>query len=329
MSVHFPPEWAPHDRVLIGFPGIRDEWGDAFDAARTEIIAFAQAVADGGAGERVHLIASPGEPTEMARSLAGSHVDLLSLEVGDIWLRDTGPIIVRDPDISDGWVARDFGFNGWGHKYVMPGDETIATRTIQLFAWCGTVCDWVLEGGAIDVDGTGLAVTTEQCLLNPNRNPTLDRAEIEANLARDLGLKLILWLGDGLRGDHTDGHVDNLARFVGPNLLMLPHATDSDDPNADIYADAKARAQAAGVQVVTLPSPGKYLINGEIAPASHMNFYIGNTVVVMPAFGGPTDAQAAYILQQTFPSRRIIPLPSQALLSGGGSFHCSSQQIPA
>ena len=328
MSVYFPPEWAPHDRVLIGFPGIRDEWGDAFDAARIEIIAFAQAVADKGAGETVHLIATPGEPTDAARNLAGPHVDVLSLEVGDIWLRDTGPIMVRG-DATHGWVARYFGFNGWGHKYVMPGDETLAARLIQHFDWPGQACDWVLEGGAIDVDGTGLCVTTEQCLLNPNRNPTLSRGDIEANLARDLGIDRVLWLGDGLVGDHTDGHVDNLARFVGPNLLMLPHATGDDDPNAAIYADAKARAEAVGVQVVTLPSLGLYRLDGDIAPASHMNFYIGNTVVVMPAFGGPTDAQAAYILQQTFPSRRIIPLPSHALLSGGGSFHCSSQQIPA
>jgi agmatine deiminase len=326
MTVIFPAEWAPHDRVLIGFPGLSHEWGDAFDGARAEIAAFANAVADGGAGENVHLIAQPGEAADMARTLVGPNVDVLPLDIGDIWVRDTGPIMVQSSDGS--FSARDFGFNGWGHKYVMPGDETLAARVIQHFEWPGQTCDWVLEGGAIDVDGTGLCVTTEQCLLNPNRNPSLSREDITERLHRDLGIDRILWLGDGLAGDHTDGHVDNLARFVGPNTLLLPHATGDDDPNAAIYADAQARAKNFGVEVITIPSPGRFVQDSAIVPASHMNFYIGNRVVIMPAFGGPSDAQAAYVLEKLFPTRRIIPLASHALLSGGGSFHCSSQQIP-
>jgi agmatine deiminase len=139
----------------------------------------------------------------------------------------------------------------------------------------------------------------------------------------------VLWLGDGLVGDHTDGHVDNLARFIAPNTLLLPHAAGNDDPNAAIYADAQARAEAFGVDVVTIPSPGRFVQNGEVVPASYMNFYIGNSIVAMPAFGLPTDAQAAYILEKLFPTRRVVPLPSLNVLSGGGSFHCSSQQIPA
>ncbi len=330
----FPAEWAPHARVLIGFPGLAHEWQDAFAGARAEIAAFADAVADEGRGEQVHLVASPGEPAAMARSLAGPHVDVIPLEIGDIWLRDTGPIMVQDADGDRDsnppqWSARDFGFNGWGHKYVMPGDETIASRLAHHFGWPSQQCDWVLEGGAIDVDGTGLCVTTEQCLLHPNRNPALSKADIEARLARDLGISRILWLGEGLAGDHTDGHVDNLARFVAPNRLLLPVANGPDDPNCEVYEDAAARARAFGVDLVTIPSPGRFVQDGAIAPASYMNFYIGNRIIAMPAFGLPTDAQAAYVLERLFPGRRVVPLSSVNVLSGGGSFHCSSQQIPA
>jgi agmatine deiminase len=186
----------------------------------------------------------------------------------------------------------------------------------------------ILEGGAIDVDGAGLLVTTEQCLLNLNRNPLMTREDIEAQLELDLGVKRVLWLGDGLIGDHTDGHVDNLARFVGPGKLALPVADGPDDPNAAVYADAWARARAFGVEVVPLPSPGLIEIDGEVAAASYMNFYIGNAAVIVPTHGAPNDDLAVKAIAALFPDRETIGLQTDHILTGGGSFHCISQQVP-
>jgi agmatine deiminase len=191
-----------------------------------------------------------------------------------------------------------------------------------------SACDWILEGGSIDVDGEGLAVTTVDCLLNPNRNPAMDKAQIEARLRDELGIDGLLWLGDGLANDHTDGHIDNLARFVGPNHLVIPEARDADDPNADAYADAKARAETFGCKVTALPSVGRFERDGEAVPASYMNFYIGNMVVVVPTYGSRHDDDALTELSTLFPDRRIVGLNADAVLTGGGSFHCSSQQVP-
>lgn len=184
----------------------------------------------------------------------------------------------------------------------MDGDQEIGAELAQDAGLDVTVADWILEGGAIDGDGTGLAATTEQCLLNPNRNPHLSRAEIEERLARDLNFTRVLWLGDGLINDHTDGHVDNLARFVAPNTLALPVATGADDPDAAIYADARARAQAFGVTVRDVPSPGRIETDGRIEPASYMNFTITTRLVVVPTFGSPTMPMAWPQWPRCFPT---------------------------
>jgi agmatine deiminase len=320
------PEWARHERTWIGFPAIRDEWGDAFDAARVQIAGFAQAIADGGAGEVVHIVCNSARDAAIARDLVSDHVDVLVEPLGDVWLRDTAPIITSS---GADRRAADFRFNGWGHKYLMPGDQDIGQRLAARFGFPRDPHDWVLEGGGIDWDGAGRIVTTEQCLLNPNRNPGADKSDVERWLKKALGVQDILWLGDGLHGDHTDGHVDNLARFVAPGRLLLPVASGTDDPNAATYADAHARAAAWDVEVVSIPSPGRVELDGEALPASYMNFFIGNTVVAMPAYGTPHDDAAAAVLADCFPDRRIVPLPSIAILSGGGSFHCTSQQVPA
>ena len=186
----------------------------------------------------------------------------------------------------------------------------------------------VLEGGALDGDGTGLVATTEQCLLNPNRNPGMSREEIESELARTLGFDRVLWLGDGLINDHTDGHVDNLARLVGTNRLIVPEATGQDDPNAAIYADATARAEAFGVEVVRIPSPGLITRDGVIEPASYVNFAITTHLVVVPTFGSPHDEAGVAAIAALFPDRETVGLRAEAVLAGGGGFHCASQQMP-
>ncbi|WP_419827592.1 agmatine deiminase family protein [Sphingomonas sp.] len=322
MTPRQPPEWAPHDAVWIGFPSHPDLWEDDLAPARAEVAAFARAVHAGGRGERVLLVCADEASADAARGLAGDAAEAILLPFGDVWLRDTGPILLGDG------TARDFLFNWWGGKYDLPGDEELAALLAEHRGMPAMRCDWVLEGGAIDVDGTGLGVTTEQCLLNPNRNPSLSRAEIEARLAQDLGIRRLLWLGDGLAHDHTDGHVDNLARFVGENRLAIPEPAGDDDPNAAVYADARIRAEAAGVEVALLPSPGRVTRDGEVVPASYMNFYIGNAAVVVPVYGAVNDDPAVTAIGALFPGRKAIGIRADRLLTGGGSLHCISQQIP-
>lgn len=326
MTFHMPAEWAPHEWTWIGFPANPDEWPGAFEPARREIAAFANALYAGGRGEEVRLVAANEADAEVARSLTGPGVTIVVQKLGDVWLRDTAPIaVLRGSERA----LVDFGFNGWGGKYRMPGDEDIGARLAAMTGLPTSTQHWVFEGGAVDTDGTGLFVTTEQCLLNPNRNPELDRGKIETLLAGSLGLSDMLWLGDGLLNDHTDGHVDNLARFVAPGVLALPEASTKDDPNAAIYADARARAKAFGVEVASIPSPGRVVVAGEIIPASYMNFYVGNAAVIVPIYGQPNDQAALDAFKPFFPGREIVGLRSDAILSGGGSFHCCSQQMPS
>jgi len=320
-----PSEWTPQERLWIGFPGDPAEWPSTLPQAQAQAAAFASAVA--AHSEPTILVTRTVEDEDYARTLASPAVNVVHMPFGDIWLRDTGPIGVIDS--AGNRALADFDFNGWGGKFDMAGDQDIGVR---LAATTGLPCRHVpliFEGGAIDTDGTGLFVTTEQCLLNPNRNPKLGRAQIEALLSGALGLNNMLWLGDGLEHDHTDGHVDNLARFVSPGILAIPKATTDNDPNAAIYADAEARARAFGVEIAHMPSVGRYLIDDEIAPASYMNFTIVNGAVIVPQYGAPNDAAALDALRPFFPDRAIVGLPADAILRGGGSFHCMSMHLPA
>lgn len=320
-----PPEWATQDWLWIGFPHDPVEWPEALPRAQEQIAAFANAVAE--TGQEVRLLVRNAANEERARQLTSASVRLERREYGDVWLRDTGPLVLTDG--AGARRAMRFGFNGWGGKFEMAGDQTIGAEIAREAGLAVETADWVLEGGAIDHDGAGTAVTTEQCMLNPNRNPDLTRAEIEARLMRDLGFTRVVWLGDGLLNDHTDGHVDNLARFVGPNRIAIPCATMDDDPNRAIYDDARARAADAGLDVVEMPSPG-LVSAGEFAePASYMNFTITTHLVAVPIFGSDHDDEAIDRLKAAFPGRQVIGLPADAVLAGGGGFHCASQQMPA
>lgn len=325
MTVRQPPEWADHDWVWIGFPSHAELWQEDLEPARAEVIAFARAVRSGGLGERVILVAADDEAAASARALADADIEVVREPFGDIWLRDTGPIILKGPSASS---AALFRFNGWGGKYDLEGDDSVGLGLATAAGFQSLSHDWVIEGGAIDVDGTGLAVTTEQCLLNPNRNPALGKADIEARLASDLGIDRVLWLGEGLLNDHTDGHVDNLARFVGEGRITIPVADGPDDPNAAVYSDAWARARAFGLEVAPIPSPGRVLRDGEVVPASYMNFYIGNKAVVVPLYGAANDSAAIEAIGALFPGREAIGFRADHILTGGGSFHCISQQVP-
>jgi agmatine deiminase len=325
VTLRQPPEWAPHRAVWIGYPSHADLWEADLEPARAEVAAFALAVHAEGQGEEVRLVVADPESARAAAARA-PFAAIVQEPFGDIWLRDTGPLMVSD---GRSLAARSFRFNGWGGKYELEGDDTLGPRLAHGLGIDAERFDWILEGGAIDVDGTGLAVTTEQCLLNPNRNPGFTREEVEARLRSDLGVDRLLWLGEGLLNDHTDGHVDNLARFVAEGAIAIPSPASPDDPNEEVYRDARRRAEAFGLRIVDLPSPGKVERDGEIIPASYMNFYIGNAAVVVPLYGAANDDAAVAAIGALFPGRRAVGFRADHVLTGGGSFHCISQQIPA
>ncbi len=324
MAIQMPPEWAAQDWLWIGFPHDESEWGGEFTRAQKQVRDFAETVAK--SGQNVQLLVRNSANLAQIGSKIPQNVSIQTRNYGDIWLRDTGPLTVFDDGKRQ---AVRFAFNGWGGKFVMEGDESIGAELVRDARLPLRFNTMVLEGGAIDTDGTGLCVTTEQCLLNPNRNPEMSREDIEAVLGTELGLSRVLWLGEGLKGDHTDGHVDNLARFVGANHLVIPMAETPADPNAEIFEDAARRAKDFGCKISRIPSVGAFEQNGAIAPASYANFVITNALVIVPQFGVPQDPAALEALAALFPDRQAIGLASDAILSGGGSFHCASMQMPA
>jgi agmatine deiminase len=324
MTFRQPPEWGPHEAMWTAWPSHPELWAEDLEPAREAVGAMVSALAE---SEPVTVLAANADSAADARRALGGTAGVTVIEqpFGDIWLRDTGCIVLSDGRVRQ---AAGFRFNGWGGKYVLDGDAEVAGFMAQSLGLPFRDHGWVLEGGAIDVDGTGLAVTTEQCLLNPNRNPGLSRTEVEARLREDLGIERLLWLGEGLMGDHTDGHVDNLARFVAPGVLALPEPAGADDPNAAAYADAHARARAFGLTVAPLPSPGLIEWDGEPVAASYMNFVLGNGSVVVPLYGSDGDAAAVEGIGALFPGRRAVGVRADAVLTGGGSFHCITQQVP-
>jgi agmatine deiminase len=334
MTVTVPAEWAPHRAMWLGFPSHAELWEDDLAAAQAEVAALARALAGPGA-ERVLLMTGSPEGEAAARALLGevAGVVIIPGAFGDIWLRDTGPIFAKGPR---GLQAQAFRFNGWGGKYDLEHDDTVAAQIAQASGAPLTPHDFILEGGAVDHDGEGTVLTTGQCVLNPNRNPGWTEAVAEAAFAEALGARKVLWLGEGLANDHTDGHVDNLARFVAPGVVACPVAWGRGDPNAAAYDDAAQRllgmTDAAGrkLKVMRIPSPG--WIDGperRAAPASHMNFLIANRAVIVPIYADQPGAFAVQALEHLFPGRSVIGLPSKAILTGGGSFHCITQQEPA
>lgn len=319
MSPIPPAEWAPQRAMLIGFPSDPALWQDDLAPAQMEVAALARQLA---ASVAVVLVASGQAAAEAAQSLAGAQARVEDIAFGDIWLRDTGPIFTAAASCTR------FRFNGWGGRYRLAGDDSVGAGLAALMGAAVAAHDFVLEGGAIDGDGKGLLLTTEQCLLNRNRNPGWTRADAGRALAAALGTRRIVWLGDGLMNDHTDGHVDNLARFVASGTVAVPVPTGADDPNATVFADARARLGAAGLVVVDIPSVGLFEVDGEVVPASYMNWVVANGQVVVPLYGAPADGAALAAVRRCFPRHKVTGMSARHILTGGGSFHCITQQVP-
>jgi agmatine deiminase len=331
MTHYQPAEWERHRAVWSAWPSHADLWQENLAPARAQVAAFFQAIDDGGRGEALEILVHGEEALASAQAaLGGLNVTFHAVPFGDIWLRDTAPIFVRTGSIDQPLAATCFAFNGWGGKYILPHDAQVSQAVAELSGLPIRKHALVLEGGSVDVDGAGLGLTTRECLLNPNRNPNLTPAEIEAQVMQALGLKRLIWLEGGLLNDHTDGHIDNLARFVAPGHVVVPKASGGDDPNRAVYEAAEAACREAGLRVSLIPSPGLIANEeGDVVPASSMNFYISNTAVVVPLYQSPWDASIVASLAPLFPTRRVVGLPARAVLTGGGSFHCITQQVPA
>jgi agmatine deiminase len=333
---HMPAEWEPHDAVWLSWPHNQKTFPH-LSAVEDAYYVFIVAM---HVSERIELFVPSAVVHRKVRARLRelgvdlSRITLHTTEYTDIWIRDYGPTFVVSRALQKSAMVR-WNFNAWGGKYEnqigdgkMPG---VMNRWLSLPMFVPGI---VLEGGSIDVNGRGTVLTTRACLLNPNRNPTLSADEIEGLLKEYLGVEKVIWLNDGVVGDDTDGHIDDIARFVGPSTVVCAYETDITDVNYpalhDNYEILRQSSDQDGkpITVIKLPMPAKVTDDQERYPASYTNFYIGNTVVVVPVFNDPHDVEALKIIQELFPDRNVVGVDARALVEGYGTFHCSTQQQP-
>jgi agmatine deiminase len=334
-----PAEWDLHESCWLAWPSHAELWQENLPAAQKEFVGLCTAIADpvgeSFKGERLNILVPFPEELETAKkALQGLPVQFHLIPFGDIWVRDTAPVFMRRA--ADGkLVALRFDFNGWGGKYELPHDNEVSLHVAKASGLPEFHMPFILEGGSIEVDGEGTCLTTRQCLLNPNRNPEMTEEQVEEAVKLAYGVKKIIWLQDGLLNDHTDGHIDTIARFSSPGVALCMKANDADDPNREVMdemardLEAAVDAQGRKLKVVRVPSPGRILNEeGDVMPASYLNFYISNTSVIVPIYGSDHDAEAVKVIAQCFPNRKTVGLSAKAILSGGGAFHCITQQQP-
>ncbi len=326
--LRIPAEWERHDCCWLAFPYLTQDWPSNLEEAQRTIAALCQVIADAG-NERVRLLVKDRDTESVARNLIGTttKIDYVTAAYGDCWVRDTLPLLGHTSTGALGAVR--FRFNGWGQKFDDRLDADIGEwLTDQLGAACFEG-DLVLEGGALEFDGQGTFITTKSCVLNDNRNPGLDPAGFERALSSSASVERIIWLERGLTHDHTDGHVDMIARFVSPGTVVCTRA-GAGDPDADVMRSIETSLRKTGLAIRTLPSPGAiWAPDGAPLPASYCNFYVANEAVVVPFFGVPQDSEASDAVAAMFPGRAIVGLPARDLLWGGGAFHCVTQPQPA
>jgi agmatine deiminase len=345
LGYRMPAEWHRHDATWLTWPKDPVTWPDRVPQVREIFLRMIEVLAE---HETVNLLVDDEEAAADVRRCMtwpqASNVRLHLVPTVDSWIRDYGPnFIVRAEGAGAGVGAaaslvafNDWGFNAWGDKYeTLKADDSIPARLEPILGLPRFPIDLVLEGGSIDVNGAGVVMTTEQCLLNVNRNPGHDRAAIERALRDYLGVRQVLWLGEGVAGDDTDGHIDDIARFVSPTTIVCALEDDPADANHEVLRDNVRRLELARdadgqpYRVVTLPMPGPVMADSDRLPASYANFYIANNVVLLPVFGHANDSRAITVLQPLFPGRRVVPINCEPLVWGMGAIHCVSQQQPA
>lgn len=320
-----PAEWAPHERTLMAWPCRTELWGELLEQARRDHAACAAAIA---AFEPVTMVANPGEQAAAARAACAGGVEVVELAIDDSWLRDSGPIFVRGPGGQRYGVH--FRFNAWGEKFSpWDSDERAGGELARRYGDEVITAPFVLEGGSIGVDGDGVLITTEECLLHPTRNPSMTKDEIEAGLQAHLGVDTVVWLEKGLVEDRdTDGHVDLIAAFTRPGEVLLQTGPPGTEDEERMEAN-RAILEAAGIAVRRMPVLPFAEVAGEDVAVSHMNFYLCNGGVVVPLSGRETDDEALAVIADAYPGRKVVGVPGAVLAYGGGGPHCITQQVPA
>jgi agmatine deiminase len=330
-----PAEWAPHQATWFSWPHNPDTWPEQLPGAER---ALASAVAVLSQHEHVHVNVKDAAHADHVRGLLPADADRAAISfahiaTNDAWCRDHGAIFVLDR--AGRLTALNFRFNAWGGKYPpFDLDDAVPPQMAALLGVPSVTIDHVLEGGSIDVNGAGALLTTTQCLQNANRNPQRSQGEIEALLHEYLGAEQVFWLGDGIVGDDTDGHIDDITRFVAETTVITAVEPDRHDPNHRPLAENRERldtfrlAGGRSLEVVELPMPDPLLFRGERLPASYANFYIANGLVLVPVFGCDRDPDALAIIQTCFPDRSIVGIDCRDIVVGLGTLHCLSLQVP-
>jgi agmatine deiminase len=327
-----PAEWERHEATWISWPHNREDWPGRFAPVPW---VYGEIVRKLSRVEKVRILVKDQKLEAQARRVlrdVGAQMDAVEFypcPTNRVWTRDYAPLFVksRRGDIGmTGWK-----FNAWAKYEDWQLDASVPAwlaGQLQLPAW---MPDMVLEGGSIDVNGEGLLLTTEECLLSPvqARNPGMKRGEIERMFARYLGIERVIWLHNGITGDDTHGHVDDLARFVGPETVVLSSELDRSDPNFEPLRENAKLLEATGLEVVKLPMPRPLIFAGQRLPASYANFYIANHLVLVPTFNDPNDRIALTRLARAFPDREITGINCTELILGLGALHCMTQQQPA
>ncbi len=341
-NYRMPAEWEPHAATWLSWAHNPDNW-PGMNLPEQIWVPYVQMIAALARSEPVYINVNDDTMATTVQTIlaaAGVHenIHLVPIPTNFPWCRDHGTIFVQRTPAAPSHLPPLRGvvwqFNAWGSKYPLPDDSRAAARMATEMGVDTVAGGMVLEGGAIDVNGAGTLLTTESCLLNPNRNPHMNKAAIEERLKAMLGVSQIIWLGEGIAGDDTDGHVDDITRFVAPDTVLTVVSNDPDDSNyAPLQANLR-RLRAARDQngkrlrVRTLPMPPPITHNGERLPASYANFYIANRVVLLPTFGASTDATAQQVVQACFPEREVVPIDCHNVVWGLGACHCLTQQVP-
>ena len=339
LGYHMPAEWEPHRATWLAWPHNLETWPNQLELVKKIWEKMVQAISS---EEEVCLLVNDekteAEATERLKNVGTvmKHLSIYRIPTVDTWIRDYGPTFITRGGAEKNLAFNDWVFNAWGQKYEsFIQDGSVAKEIAGLLPVPVFESEMVLEGGSIDVNGNGTCLTTEQCLLNSNRNPHLRRSEIEKTLGDYLGVDHFIWLGEGIVGDDTDGHVDDIARFVNPTTVVCALEEDSKDENYAPLQENYERLQGATDQdgkkltVVPLPMPGPVVFEGTGLPASYANFYIANGVVLVPTYDHSNDSLALGILQELFPDRKISGIPSAPLVVGLGAIHCVTQQEPS
>ena len=335
---YMPAEWEMHEATWISWP---HPDGISFPGRYKEVIpTFIEMARAIGDSEILRVnVRNAAQEAEVKKLLGAQlppeHLEFYHIPTQEPWCRDHGPIFVRNEKTKDLTIL-DFGYNAWGEKYrPFDLDDKVPSLIADFLNLPRLEPGIVLEGGSIDVNGAGTLLTTEACLLNPNRNPNFSRDDLEKILKKFLGVSQILWLGDGIEGDDTDGHIDDITRFVNQDTVVTVVEKNSTDPNHAILENNLKRLRAmklidgSALNVIELPMPPRIEREGQRLPASHANFYITNNSVLLPVFGGASDQVAKGLLADLFPTRTIVPIDCRELIWGLGAFHCLTQQQPA